>query len=169
VSFGFITVCGIALFALHAWLSKAGTLSAPYGQWIFAAPALTIGIALGLACREADCMRRRGLVAAAGLAVLLGAGLHWLVGERGSAISYLVAGTALPVTLLLPMPAVALLQSFTRVSLGVYAMHPLVYLGVQSLAGPRFNSVWINLPVVFVGAVAIASLIRKTAWGKAVV
>jgi peptidoglycan/LPS O-acetylase OafA/YrhL len=167
--FAIAIVCAAALFALHAWLSKSGRLSAPYGQWMFAAPALAIGIALGLACRAVEDGRRRGVMIAAGVAVVFGAGLHWAIGEIGSAISYCVAGTALPLALLLPLRSCSPLQSFTRVSLGVYALHPLVSLGVQSCGGRWFNSSWITLPVVFLGAVAIAALLRRTAWGKAVV
>jgi peptidoglycan/LPS O-acetylase OafA/YrhL len=160
---------GVGLFAVHAWLSKSGALSAPYGQWLFAAPALAIGIALGLACRETNRARRRLLLIAVGLAALLGAGLHWAIDDQGSAISYFLAGTALPASLLLPLRSGVLLQSFTRVSLGVYALHPLVYLGLQSFVGPRLNSVWFALPMVFLGAVAMAAVIRKSRWGKALV
>jgi peptidoglycan/LPS O-acetylase OafA/YrhL len=160
---------GLGLFAIHAWLSKSGALSAPYGHWVFAAPALAIGMALGLGYRESNRRRRAILVIAVGLAAVLGAGLHWAIDEKGSAISYFLAGTALPATLLLPLRSGVVLQSFTRVSLGVYALHPLVYLGLQSFVGPRLNSVWIALPAVFLGAVAVAALIRLTRWGKALV
>jgi len=160
---------GLGLFAIHAWLSKNGALSVPYGHWAFAAPALAIGMALGLACRESNRSRRAALVITVGFAAVLGAGLHWAIDEKGSAISYFLAGTALPATLLLPLHSGVVLQSFTRVSLGVYALHPLVYLGLQSFVGPRLNTVWIALPAVFLGAVAIAALMRLTRWGKALV
>ena len=160
---------GLGLFALHAWLSKSGVLAAPYGHWVFGAPALAIGLALGLGYREECRGRRAVLVIAVGLVALLGAGMHWAVDEQGTAISYLIAGTALPAALLLPLRSGAVLEHFTGVALGVYALHPLVYLGLQSCVGPRLNSVWVALPAVFLVAVGIAALLRRTRWGKAVV
>ena len=88
------------------------------------------------------------------------AGMHWAVDEQGTAISYLIAGTALPAAPLLPLRSGAVLDCFTGVALGVYALHPLVYLGLQSCVGPRLNSVWVALPAVFLVAVGIAVLVQ---------
>jgi surface polysaccharide O-acyltransferase-like enzyme len=80
-----------------------------------------------------------------------------------------VAGLSLPAALLLPFRSSQLLQSFAHVSLGVYASHPFIYLGLQSLVSARSMSVWFAVPVVFVGAVAFSTLLRKVPWGKAIV
>ncbi len=158
-----------ALFGIHAWLSRSFALPAPYGQWVFAGPALVIGVALGLAHREQFLARRRGLLLGVALVTILGAAICGLIGETGSAISYCVAGLTVPAALLLPIRSGALVQSFTRVSLGVYASHPFIYLGLRSLVSARPLSIWIGVPAVFIGSVTFSVLLRKVPWGKAVV
>jgi surface polysaccharide O-acyltransferase-like enzyme len=80
-----------------------------------------------------------------------------------------VAGLSLPAALLLPIRSNQLLHSFTHVSLGVYASHPFVFLGLQSLVSARSVSVWFAVPAVFIGAVVFSTLLRKVPWGKAIV
>jgi surface polysaccharide O-acyltransferase-like enzyme len=158
-----------ALFATHAWLSNAWSLIAPYGQWLFGAPALAVGVALGLACRERLASRRRLLIALAGLVAIVAVGLYVMIGDGPSGISYLFAGTIVPSALLLPIRSNAVLRQFTQVALGVYASHPLVHLGLQSVMSPRWAPVWFMALAVFLGAVAISALLRKAPWGKAIV
>jgi surface polysaccharide O-acyltransferase-like enzyme len=169
VAFVGVLAAGIALFGVHAWSSRSFSLPAPYGQWFFAAPALILGVALGLAYRECVLSRRRLLVLIVCLATMLGALLHAAIGDTGSGISYVVAGLSLPAALLLPIRSGPLLQNFTKVSLGVYASHPLIDQGLHSLVSTRSVSVWFAVPAVFVGTVAFSALLRKVPGGKAIV
>jgi surface polysaccharide O-acyltransferase-like enzyme len=169
VAFATVAALSVVLFFVHAWVSNRSLPIAPYGQWLFSAPAVVIGVALGLACREPIPSRRRMLILIAGFVTVLAAILHAATGQMGSGTSYVIAGLSLPLALLLPINSNWLLRNFTRVSLGVYASHPLVYVGLRSVINTQSASVWFTAPAVFAGALTVSLLLRKIPGGNAVV
>jgi peptidoglycan/LPS O-acetylase OafA/YrhL len=145
--------------ALGAWEPKT-----PFGLWTLCFPALLIGLALGIACRDDDERRRTRCVLTIG-AITLGAAMAAaLTGSVSMLLSYGIPALLIPGALLLPIRVGPVVRAFAGVSMGIYAAHPLVLIALRHFTGDTLP-VFVSAPLVFLSAAALAALIRRVPGG----
>jgi len=149
---------------LAEWLEPPS----PFGLWLLCAPALLIGVGLGMACRAAS----RRIVSRT---ILLGAGFTLLAaciaGGMGSTtllLSYGIPALVVPAALLFPWRQTPAVRYFADVAMGIYASHPLVLIVLRHIYGDSLPAV-IGAPVVFLAATALSKGIKRLPLGRRLV
>jgi len=113
-SLGLIVVCSQVLHAL-------GQIR-PLAQWVFIAPAITLGLGLATLDRVSRILGT-GIL---GAAAACGAGLSLALGWRELAVPYAVGGITTAAAWCFRFPAPVWVTSLSALTLGVYLLHPLV-------------------------------------------
>lgn len=99
------------------WLQQGAILSMPFAQWVYALPSVAVGMALGLVWGRLMAM----------LLICGGFSIAALLSEAHMGLLQIVlAGGALILCTLCPLPATRHAQLAGSLSLGVYLAHPLI-------------------------------------------
>lgn len=122
----------------------------PFYQWLFAMPAVFLGLMLYLA--DSDRIRLLSVAAAAALACWLAVSLGWPHG----AVQTLIAAAVCAATLMLPLAASPLTGLLARISLGIYLVHPLISALLKRVPGAEPETLGF---AVSVAALSVAAAI----------
>ncbi len=153
---------GAAVMAVTARSEQFDDLDAPLFQWNIGAAAIPLGLALGLAIRQAGPPRRRAeaLLAAVLPGMTVGVVLDgW--GWAGIPLNYLVAlGLAAPLTFW-RRKTTGLLRGVADLSFGVYLVHP-AFLKVYSRVCPWADTSVLDVALVLLLSAAAAYLLLRS-------
>jgi surface polysaccharide O-acyltransferase-like enzyme len=184
----FILLAGLAAHYLHrgvrssrlaalAALCAAGalllvpprlTLEWPLQQWAFSLPAIPLGFALGRALAFERSLPRLRLLLAAGFVTFLGLGLMaWTLDERAGIYAFRFAGGLglLVGATFLPNRPDRWTAKLTPLMLGVYILHPVVYLWLvkPAMCAVELNHVqWLRVVLAFPATMLAVWLMRRT-------
>lgn len=161
---------GVALAAGGGLLLAPPQLPAewPFSQWAFSLPAIPLGFALGrvVAFERSLAHLRRWL--AVGLSIFVGLGLiAWGLDERAGPYAFRYAGGLglLVAATFSPNRTDRLTEVLTPLMLGVYILHPVVYLWVvkPSMCFIELNHVrWLRVLLAFPTTMFVVWLLRST-------
>lgn len=140
----------------------------PMQQWLFSLPAIPLGFALGRALAFERSLPRLRLLLATGLVIFVGLSLiAWGLDERAGVYGFRFAGGLglLVAATFLPNRPDRFTKKLTPLMLGVYVLHPVVYLW---LVKPAMNVVaindvqWLRVALAFPLTMLVVWLLRKT-------
>ena len=128
-----------------SWLLETATLPAPFSQWIFAIPAVLVGVCLPHSSDESKRILR---VVVLLLAVIIGC-----VATRSVSLStpYIVGTAVLGAAWLIRIPAIKYVIWLGGLSFGIYLVHPLV----QSIVTRMVSSNQAGLVALLVMAISL--------------
>jgi Acyltransferase family len=104
----------------------ADLLTSPFAQWMYAAPLLPIGLAIGLSQHLPTSRRAYHYLAILALTLLIA----WCCGEP----SYVIGVSVLLIAILPKCRDLQTLKWFASLSMGIYLLHPAVFLVVYKYA-----------------------------------
>ncbi|HJL20429.1 MAG TPA: acyltransferase [Sandaracinaceae bacterium LLY-WYZ-13_1] len=139
----------------------------PFQQWVFSLPAIPLGFALGRALAFERSLARLRLLLGAGLVTFLGLGLiAWAMDPRAGLYAFRFAGGLglLVVATFLPNRADRWTAHFTPLMLGVYILHPVVYLWLVKplMCAVELNHVlWLRVVLAFPATMLSVWALRK--------
>ena len=136
----------------------------PFQQWLFSLPAIPLGFALGRALAFERSLPRLRLLLGTGFVVFVGLALiAWGLDERAGIYGFRFAGGLglLIAATFLPNRPDRLTNKLTPLMLGVYVLHPVVYLW---LVKPAMNAASIN-QVGWLRVVLAFPLTMLVVWG----
>jgi peptidoglycan/LPS O-acetylase OafA/YrhL len=138
----------------------------PLSEWWVATPSIFIGLCIGLTLRFRSEGKARELGLVAGGAIL--AGLLGCAGARSEAeIAYAIGTVAVVAAFLVPkaapVPGFAALADLT---LGVYLIHPLVFLLLTKFLGAE--TTMLRVVAIYLGSLLATYAIRRLPFGKAI-
>ncbi len=154
-----LTFCAAPLIVFYSQLTAVWEPPTPFGLWTICFPALLIGLALGLVCREEDARRTRGVILIASI-TLLAAVTAGLTGSVPILLSYGIPALLIPGALLLPIRVGPVIRGLASVSMGIYTTHPLVLIVLRHCCGETIPPA-ACVPIVFLSAAALAAMIRR--------
>ena len=161
----FALLLAAALLALPAHLGAVGW---PFEQWLFSVPALALGFALGRRLAHAPDLPtlRRQLLAAFGVFVAGALLVAWLVPASGAyGVRYAGGFGLLVLAACLPNVPDRLTRRLTPLMLGVYVLHPVVYLWVikPALEGLSLGHVGaLRVGLTFPATMLLVAALRRT-------
>jgi hypothetical protein len=156
---------GLGAVVAFSFVWPAARLPFPFAQHAYAAAAVPLGMAMGLAIRRmppetarARALGLAGALVAMGIVALL---LRPDLSPRQSLVQRYAVGAALFVLALCwTRPTPSLLRRVTPLAMGVYLAHPLVHMAVLQLPAVRQSSLADGLLTLALSAVAAALLAR---------
>lgn len=154
---------GLALLVL---VSRIGEMPWIVGLWCLCLPAVGLGVAYGFALRLDRCRRLIAFIAIAAT-ICLAAIPAYIMGHHIVATSYTV-GSLLMLVCMFPIPRQRWITWLACLTLGIYLVHPLVMLALWKLLGAS-QPYWVIAPLTLVLSTAIADVMRRLPYARAIV
>lgn len=124
----------------------------PFYQWLFAVPAVFLGLMLYLA--DGDRVRLLSVAGAAAVACWLATSFGW----PHAAVQTLIAAAVCAAVLMLPLAASPFTDLLARISLGIYLVHPLVSALLQRVPGAEPKTLGFAVSVVVLSVAAAIAM-----------
>jgi hypothetical protein len=154
MSFKALLVAGLVLIPLCVWLANSTTLPAPFAQWVTVVPAAFMGIALQF-------FKAKPIpVLAVGWASVVAAYVLAVCGLGTVALQYAIGVGAVLIGFMIQIRTSSLSEFFSKVSFGVYLIHPLIFASVLYLP---LGDLWLQFVVVVLVSIAATLVLRRVA------
>jgi len=148
-----LVLCPVAMFSFE--------LPLPMGQWLFGLPALSIGVAIGMAYSYLSGNIQRLYYVMSILSTVFICVLMKFLGYRNLATPYSIAVVLVCGAFMWNGRSHKFLYKWASLTYGVYLIHPLVA-GIVRHGGMDQVSPWIMLVVVFLLSSVITLILQKT-------
>jgi len=153
---------GVAAMGVCSYaMSVRGLLGIPFAQWVFAIPAVLLGLAVGPLAHEGAERWPRGMLIGLGVAVLIVCAVLHAAGLKALTVPYAISVPLVIGAFLLRARAGAWAIAAGSLTYGIYILHPLIG-GVLTFAGLKDSPWLLRVVVVFLVSAGVTAVLKMT-------